>query len=101
MQISSNERCKQNYKKHHEHRRCRKKYRPISLSTITENYAVNSFPRSTMIDDRWTVEKEMLPNGEGSSCKCKNCTLGRIMITTSNFKPSLFSGHPEYHSTPV
>lgn len=45
MRVLPEERKKQSYIKHCEYRRRRKKNRPISLSTIDENYASDSFPR--------------------------------------------------------
>uniref|UniRef100_A0A0R3RMV7 Ovule protein n=1 Tax=Elaeophora elaphi TaxID=1147741 RepID=A0A0R3RMV7_9BILA len=42
--VVSEERCKQSYIKHRANRRSSKKTRPISLSTINENYATDSFP---------------------------------------------------------
>lgn len=44
MQVSPQKRCKQSYIKHREYRRRKKKTWPITLATINENYATNSFP---------------------------------------------------------
>ncbi|KAL4002152.1 hypothetical protein ACH3XW_2300 [Acanthocheilonema viteae] len=103
QQVLPEERCKQGYIKHREYRRHRKKNRPISLSTINENYATDFFPRSTVIDDKWITKKEMCSENGGSrsTCKCRSCVLGKIMNTTSTIRPSLFSEHRKCHSTPV
>uniref|UniRef100_A0A2K6WKF4 Uncharacterized protein n=1 Tax=Onchocerca volvulus TaxID=6282 RepID=A0A2K6WKF4_ONCVO len=103
MEILPEERCKQSYIKHREYRRRKKKNRPISLSTINENYAIDSFPRSTIIDDRWTIQDEICPYVDESrdSCKCRNCVLGQILNTTSTFRPSFISWPSKSYSTPV
>ncbi|VIO90268.1 Uncharacterized protein BM_BM17330 [Brugia malayi] len=106
MQISPKEsckqqNCKQSYIKHREYRRRRKKRQPISLSTINENYVTDSFPKSTIIDDKWIVGKEMYAydNRLFNNCKCRNCTFSKIM--NSNARTIRQSVLPECHSTPV
>ncbi|VDN87494.1 unnamed protein product [Brugia pahangi] len=93
--------CKQSYIKHREYRRRRKKRQPISLSTINENYVTDSFPKSTIIDDKWIVGNEMYAynNRIFNNCKCRNCTFSKIM--NSNAKTLRQPVLPECHSTPV
>ncbi|KAM3724347.1 1-phosphatidylinositol 4,5-bisphosphate phosphodiesterase delta-4 [Dirofilaria immitis] len=101
MQVLPEERCRPSYVKNREYRRRKKKARPISLATINENYAINSFPKSTIIDDQWTVRNEIHPHTEGSrkNCKCRNCIIGQIANTTSPVRPSFKSRHSESYKT--